>query len=246
MRNPHTLALASLALALAGAGSPARADPGYYVVTVYSQPGVRTLDYRYWTFKRPGAAEVTWPELGLGWQVNARWYTELLASWIGGTHRATRLSTLNWQNDLLLTQGEWPFDLALHTLLVRPQDGQTGRTLEFGPVLQTDVGRTQVNLNAVFERRIGAAAPMPTQLKYQWQLRHRWQPGLHLGAQGFGELGRWDDWAPARDQAHRAGPALFGELPSAAPGLAWQAAYLIGSTYRKQGKMFTMRVKFDF
>ncbi len=241
----HEIACLSLLLGCAAAS----ADPGYYVVTVYGEPGVRTLDYRYWAVKRPGAEVVSWPELGLGWTVNSRWYTELLASWIGSPSSATRLSSLNWQNDLLLTQGEYPFDLALHTLLVGVQDpwpGKPSRLLEFGPALQTDIGRTQLNLNAVFERPVSGAAAQSTQLKYQWQLRYRWRPELHLGAQGFGELGPWHDWSDGSAQSHRAGPALFGTLPSAAPSLAWQAAYLIGSTYARRGRMFTMRLKFDF
>ena len=33
---------------------------------------------------------------------------------------------------------------------------------------------------------------------------------------------------------------------SAPPRLAWQMAYLTGSTYAHHGNMFTMRVKYDF
>src|SRR5687767_5851938 len=46
--------LAFVAAPLALACAAASADPGYYVVTVYDEPGVRTLDFRYWTVKRPG------------------------------------------------------------------------------------------------------------------------------------------------------------------------------------------------
>lgn len=237
-----TAALAAALLALAAA--PARAaDPGYYVVTVYDDPGVWTADFRYWTVKRPDRPARIWPEVGLGVNVGGRWYTELLASWIGSSQRATRLSSWNWQNDFLLTQGQYPVDLALHTLFVRTEDDDPN-TLEFGPVLQTDVGRTQVNLNAFFERSFGSATP--TQLKYQWQLRHRWRPWLHLGALGFGELGPWDDWAPHGGQSHRGGPALFGALPIGRTTLGWQAAYLRGRINARRGDMFTMRVKLDF
>jgi hypothetical protein len=236
------LALAALLLSCA----PAAADPGYYVVTVYDDPGMRTIDFRYWSVDRPGAQAVVWPEVGFGWNVNGRWYTELLASWIGSSTLPTRLSTINWQNDLLLTQGQYPIDVALHTLLVKSQRPSKPDALEFGPVLQTDIGRTQVNVNAVFERRFNDAAHTPTQLKYQWQLRHRWRPWLHFGAQGFGEVGPWDDWSLRDDQSHRAGPALFGAVALGDDTLAWQAAYLTGSVNARHAKMFTMRVKLDF
>ena len=240
----RSIALVAALLALCCA--PAQADPGYYVVTVYDDPGARTADFRYWTVKRPGSPAVTWPEVGLGWNVNGRWYTHVLASYIGSSGSATRLSTLNWQNDLLLTQGQYPVDLALHTLLVKSKKASKGDALELGPVLQTDIGRTQVNVNAFFEHRFGEAVPTPTQLKYQWQLRHRWKPWLHFGVQGFGEVGAWNDWAPRDDQSHRIGPALFGAVPVGEDSLAWQAAYLTGSTNARHGKMFSMRVKYDF
>ncbi|MDH3461956.1 MAG: hypothetical protein OEM00_13505 [Burkholderiaceae bacterium] len=237
-------AFAAAALALYCAA--AAGDPGYYVVTAYSNPGLRTADFRYWTVKQPGSAEVIWPEIGLGWNVNGRWYTEVLASYIGSSKFATRLSTLNWQNDLLLTQGQYPFDLALHTLLVIPEKSTSANLFEFGPALQTDIGRTQVNANVFFERSMGAPSSKPTQLKYQWQLRYRWKPWLHFGAQGFGEPGPWDHWSPRDAQSHRLGPAVFGTLPAGAGSFAWQAAYLTGSTYAKHGKMFTMQVKYEF
>lgn len=242
----HRLAKPGLALAAALACATACADPGYYVVTVYDDPGVRTLDFRYWTVKRAGRHARIWPELGLGWNVNGRWFTEVLASWEGQSGRATRLSTLNWRNDVLLTQGQYPVDVALHTLIVRSQEDSPEHAFEFGPALQTDFGRTQVNANVFFERTSGAGASKPTQMKYQWQARHRWRPWLQFGAQGFGELGAWDHWAERDAQSHRAGPALFGSVPVGSNSLGWQMAYLTGSTYARHGKMFTMRVKLDF
>ncbi|MEP7300557.1 MAG: hypothetical protein ABI699_03440 [Caldimonas sp.] len=235
-----------LAALLVGCAGTAAAEPGYYVVTVYGDPGVRSADFRYWSVKSPGSRAVIWPELGLGWNVDGRWYTELYASYVGSSEMSLRLDTLNWQNDFLLTQGQYPFDLAIHTQLLRPQHPAAGHLLEFGPALQTDFGRTQVNLNLFFERGFGAQSAQPTELKYQWQLRHRWQRWLHVGAQGFGELGPWDDWSPRNSQSHRAGPALFGSLPVGPGTIGWQAAWLLGKTYGHRGSMFTMRVKYDF
>ena len=73
-----------------------------------------------------------------------------------------------------------------------------------------------------------------------------WRPGLHFGAQGFGEPGRWDHFSPRDAQSHRAGPALFGAVPFGESRLTWQAAWLGGSTYGRHGHMVTLRTTFDF
>ena len=238
--------LRALCMSAALACGTAAADPGYYVVTTYSNPGMKTVDFRYWTVSSRGSALAKWPEVGLGWNVNSRWYTAVIASWITASDMPTTLSSWNWQNDVLLTQGEWPVDLALHTMVSAPRHLGEGHTVEFGPALQTDIDRTQLNFNVFFEKGYGGFKAQGTQLKYQWQVRHRWKPGLHFGAQGFGELGQWDRWAPSERQSHRAGPALFGSIPLASGEIGWQAAYLWGQTYGARGNMFTARVKYDF
>jgi len=243
----HTLTARLLAFAGACTVGSAAADPGYYLVTAYDNAGQVNIDYRYWTVKAPGSAERTWPEIGVGYGVNSRWYTAVLASYIGSDRFSTHLSSLNWQNDFLLTQGQYLVDVALHTQLISTRGRSSGEVLEFGPVLQTDVGRTQLNANLVFERALGHGPPGRTQLKYQWQAQYRLSQGLHVGLQGFGELGPWNDWAARRDQSHRAGPALAGTVPLG-PGQAfkYEIAYLWGSVYARKGNMFSLRLQYVY
>jgi hypothetical protein len=225
----------------------ALADPGYYVVTAYDNEGQRTLDLRYWTVKTPGEPATLWPEVGFGYGVTSRWYTELFASFIGTMDTATKLSSWNWQNEVLLTQGQYPFDLAIHASLIRAAESYEGYALEIGPVFQTDIGRTQLNANLFFERSYQTSEPSPTQLKYQWQIKHRWHPALQFGLQGFGELGQWDHWAPRDRQSHRAGPAIFGSVPiGGKQALIYQAAILKGQIYGSNGTMFSARVQYAF
>ena len=98
---------------------PALADPGYYLLTPYSLPGQLALDLRYWTVKSPGRQATLWPELGLRYGFSSRWTSEVFASYIGDSLREQNLSSLNWQNSYLLTQGQYPFDLAMHAQLMR-------------------------------------------------------------------------------------------------------------------------------
>ena len=242
------LKLVALAALLAISPVRALADPGYYVVTAYDNEGVRTLDMRYWTVKSLGSDATLWPEIGLGYGVTSRWYTEVFAGFIGDAGSAQKLSSLNWQNEVLLTRGQYPFDLALHASVIRTYGYSEGNALEIGPVLQTEVGRTQLNANLFVERAWSADGPQqPTRMKYQWQVRHHGAPLLNVGMQGFGELGTWDDWSARANQSHRAGPALFGTWRLAAGHvLQYQAALLFGSTYGQNGKMFSTRVQYGF
>lgn len=236
-------------LALAGLffSCLARADPGYYVVTAYDNAGQRSIDFRYWTVALPHSAHVVWPEIGFGYGVNSRWYTELYASYITSSQMPTQLSTMNWQNEVLLTQGEWPFDLALHLKLSQYHGSENGYIAEYGPVFQTDVGRTQLNANFFFKREFGTDDAGPTELDYQWQIRHRWRPVFQFGAQGFGEIGTWNHWPGAAQQSHRAGPAVFGTLDLGQnQALLYQAAYLWGRVYGRSGNMLTVRTQYVF
>jgi hypothetical protein len=247
-RRPHRLRQAAAAgWAALALPLPALADPGYYVVTPYANEGVRTVDFRYWTVKFDGRPTLIWPEVGFGYGVTSRWTTEVFVSWIGSSQSATRASSFNWQNDFLLTQGEFPVDVALHAQWVRNLDDTYSDALEFGPVLQTDVGRTQLNFNVFLDRSLGDGPRRPTALKYQWQVRHRALRGLHFGVQGFGEVGPWDDWMPRQQQSHRAGPAVFGTLRFAdRQVLKAQAALLFGKVNSRDARMFTARVAYDF
>jgi hypothetical protein len=225
----------------------ALADPGYYVVTPYDNAGVRSIDIRYWTFKATDQKEYIWPELGFAYGVNSRWTTELFLSGIGTRANDVHASTLNWQNDVLLTQGELPVDVALHAQFIKERNALQELYTEWGPVLQTDVGRTQFNFNAFFAQAFHVEQAQPTELKYQFQVRHRLSPAVHVGVQGFGELGPWNHWSASADQSHRAGPALFGKIAlGEGQAIKWQAAWLVGKTNTVRGHMFTMKVQYDF
>jgi len=145
---PHQLLgrLGLLLLGLAVSGATF-ADPGYYLTTPYSVPGQAALDLRYWTVKAPGESATLWPELGVRYGFSSRWTSEVLVSFIGDSLGEQNLSSWNWENSYLLTQGQYPFDLAIHAQLIRSPG--YGNTLEYGPVLQTDIGSTQVNLDLV-------------------------------------------------------------------------------------------------
>ena len=222
---------------------PAAADPGYYLLRPYAAEGKTSLDLRYWTVQAPGEAAVLWPELGLRHGFSERWTSELLLSWIGPSWRAQTLSSVNWINQWLISEPDAEQALALHSQLIHKRGRQSGMALEIGPSWQGHLGLHRFNLNVLIEhdttRRDGK------QLKLQWQWSRPLQPGLRLGMQGFGELGRWDHWLPARQQSHRAGPVLHW-VPEAQRRLSITLAHLWGRTYGQRGDMFSAQMQYDF
>lgn len=245
VRRPRASIARWLLPLLCWAAPAAQADPGYYLVSVYEDEGAVHLDYRYWAIRRPNAPEVVWPEIGIGYGVTKRWYTELFMSYIGPSHNQSQPSTLNWQNDFLLTQGQYSWDVAIHSNLISGQMDQNDTALEIGPVFQTDVGRLQINTNLIFEQALGSDTGRPPQLKYQWQAKYRWNPAWHTGLQGFGELGDWNQWS--KRQSHRWGPVLSGSLSvGGKQRVEYQAAYLTGSVYGGGGDMISVRLQYVY
>jgi hypothetical protein len=238
------LALAILSLA---ACAQASAGTGYYLIPTYENEGEKSIDCRFWDVNARNAKAVYAPEVGFGYGVTKRWYTEVLVGWLHNARNGTRLNDLAWQNDYLLTQGQYPFDLALHTEVKRFRNSSQGYGVEFGPALQTDFGRTQVNVNLFFDRNYRSAQTSHMQMKYQWQVRHRWHPAFQFGLQGFGELGEWDNWAPRKQQSHRAGPVVAGVVHlGQSQELKYEFAYLAGKVFATPAKTFVMRVQYEF
>jgi len=227
--------LLCLLIVLAGT---AHANPGYYLLTPYSQAGEWDVDTRFWAVRVHGGGTADWPEIGLRYGVNDRWTTELLASFEGPTLDKQSLDSWNWQNEILLTQGQSPFDLALHLQVIQSPDD--GRLLQWGTVFQTELGLTRLNFNVVFEHQYQAGAPS-TQLKLQWQALYPVARGVRLGVLGFSELGDWAHWSTSR-QSNRAGPSLELALPFG----TLQAAYPFGKTFGVPADMLTAHLSIPF
>jgi hypothetical protein len=149
--------------------------------------------------------------LAFGYGVTPWWATEIYGKW----HRsgATSFDAIEWENRFQLTEpGQYFADFGLLVEIERPRDRAEGYELRLGPLMQKDFGRVQANVNVLVERHYRASEPEETELGYQWQLKYRWQPAFEFGAQGFGEVGPWNDWAPAHEQRHIVGPAIFGNF----------------------------------
>jgi hypothetical protein len=224
------------------------AETGYYLVSLYDVEGLAAIDFKYWNARYRGRT-VAAPELGIGYGVTSRWYTELSGTWLRRTDAAIRFAETSWQNDFMLTQGQYDVDVAFHTKISRPQDREDGYGFEWGPVLQTDVGRIQLNANLFLQRSYRVSAPgseSHTELSYQLQMKYRWKSWFQPGLQAFGEVGKWNDWLSSDKQSHRAGPAIFGSRDLGKHELKYEAAFLLGRNFVRAANSFTMRVQYIF
>ena len=59
-------------------------------------------------------------------------------------------------------------------------------------------------------------------------------------------MGKWDDWAPADEQNHRMGPAVFGKFDlGTKQAIKYDAALLFGSSEAAANKTFRMQMEYE-
>ncbi|MFZ6713236.1 hypothetical protein [Undibacterium sp. TC9W] len=229
----------------------AQAGSGYYLVSIYENEGEKTIDFKSWSSFPENRATSTVPELGISYMPNKTWYTEVYASWAKRGASSLANSAWTWQNDFLLTHGQYPVDLALHTSLNKNTDSSRGLDFEFGPAMQTEFGRVQVNTNVFLERTYRTTPASRMQMKYQWQGKYRLRSELEFGLHGFGELGDWDNWSARARQSHRAGPMISGNVrlgntPDSKQAIKYEASYVVGKLNTRHAGVFSMRLQYAF
>jgi hypothetical protein len=205
-------ALACAALLATVAAVPiAHAGPDDYVATPGVEYGEREIELRFGTTTRSGEDRFSAASIAFGYGATPWWFTEVYAKFTRAD--ATRFDAWEWENKFQLTEpGQYFVDLGMLVELERPRDRAEGYELRIGPLMQKDFGAIQANFNVLLERHYRSEEREATELGYQWQLKYRWRPAFEFGAQGFGDVGKWNDWEPAREQEHIVGPAIFGKF----------------------------------
>jgi len=163
----------------------------------------------------------------IGYGFTSWWKSELAVGYTRLPGESYRLDELEWENIFALTEpGRYWADIGLFAELAR--DHANGRNvLAAGPMFQHEFGAIQSNLNFLFERELGTAADAGAGLSYAWQVKWRGNSRFEPGAQGFGSLGRTNDFGRATE--HKLGPAFFGQLALGARNkLKYDGAILFG------------------
>jgi hypothetical protein len=230
----------------------AQAGPADYVITPGVEYGEREIDMKYGTEKLAnGEGRESAGSIGFGYGATPWWFTEayLKAHKLPGDK--TRYDAFEWENKFQLTEtGKYFGDLGLLIELEVPKEHrEEGYEVAFGPLLQWDTGPLTWNANLLFERKFHGHSDEPrvTEMLYQFQVKYRGNHAVDFGLQAFGEMGEWNHWAPASQQEHLAGPALFGKFKlGGREAIKWNAAWLAGLNKGSPDNRFRLQAEYEF
>lgn len=227
------------------------AGPADYIFLPTVEYGEREIDFKIGSARQPDGARLSAASLGFGYGATERWFTEVYLKYEKQGGEGAKLDALEWENKFQLTEtGKYPVDVGLITEVEVPRNRSAPYEFKIGPLLQTDFDKLQLNGNLLFERRFSGDDPdMPhnTEIGYQCQVKYRWQPAFEFGLQGFGEMGKWNDWDPASEQNHRFGPAVFGKIGlEGRRAIKYNAAWLHGVSDAAPNDTLRAQIEYEF
>jgi hypothetical protein len=226
------------------------ASPADYVYTPIVEYGEKEIDFKYGTAKSKDGTLSDAASVGLGYGVREYWFTEFYLKQERTGNQIANLA--EFENKFQLTEtGKYPLDLGVITELEAPLSSNAPWEFKFGPLLQTEFGKLQLNGNLLFERAFGktdeSGVPYTTNFSYQWQAKYRWKEMLEYGLQGMGELGKWNDWDKQTEQTHSAGPAVFGKLALGnRQAIRYNGALLFGTSTLAPNHTLRLQVEYEF
>jgi len=221
-----------------------------YVYTPAVEYGEREIDFKIGATSPLAGNRAQGASIGFGYGAKEYWFTEIYLK--QERNGSTVANLAEWENKFQLTDtGKYPVDVGLITELEAPLSANAPWEFKLGSLFQTEFGKFQWNGNLLFERAFGKAdengVPYSTNFSYQWQAKYRWQPILEFGLQGFGDMGKWNDWNKQIDQIHRVGPAVFGKFALGnRRAIRYNAAWLIGSNNAAPDHTFRMQIEYEF
>jgi len=221
-----------------------------YVYTPAVEYGEREIDFKVGATSPVAGSRAQGASIGFGYGAKEYWFTEVYLKQERNGSAVANLA--EWENKFQLTDtGKYPVDVGLITEMEAPLSANAPWEFKLGPLFQTEFGKFQWNGNLLFERTFGKAdengVPYSTNFSYQWQAKYRWQPILEFGLQGFGDMGKWNDWNKQIDQIHRVGPAVFGKFALGnRRAIRYNAAWLIGSNNAAPDHTFRMQIEYEF
>lgn len=226
----------------------AHAGPADYVYTPTVEYGEKEIDFKAGNSTKGAEPSESAASIGFGYGATEWWFTELYLKAKHPGNETTKYDAIEWENKFQLTEtGKYPVDVGFLVEVERPQNHAEGWEVKWGPLFQTEFGKIQLNANFLLERSYRTRESSETIFQYQWQAKYRWLPQFEFGLQGFGEMGKWNDWAPSDERDQKAGPAVFGKLPlDNHQAIKYNAAWLLGTSKAAPDHTFRMQVEYEF
>lgn len=226
------------------------AGPADYVYTPAVEYGEREIDFKFGSQRLgDGNPDLSAWSVGIGYGATEWWFTEIYAKYKFKTPgNSSHYDAWEWENKFQLTEtGKYPVDLGFLLELEHPKDRSEGWEIKWGPLLQTEFGKWQLNGNLLLKRNYRVDSPSDTELAYQAQVKYRGNQQLEFGVQAFGAVGKWSNWQPSNQQSHQAGPAIFGKLPLGNhQAIKYNAAWLIGVSQGASDQAFRLQTEYEF
>ncbi len=235
---------------LSVSSAQALAGPADYVYSPKVEKGEGELELVHGSSDLPAGGRATATSLSVGYGVTENWFSSVYLK--RSVAAGKRSDFIELENKFQLTEhGDRPIHLGLITELELPLQSGDAVEVKFGPLLQSDFGKLQLNGNLVFERVFGQAdehgTAGGTQLGYQWQAKYHWQSSFGFGVQGMGDLGQWDNWDVTSVQNHRAGIMMFGKVKlSEETAVKYNVAALFGVTDTAPNQTYRFQLEYEF
>jgi len=226
-------------------------EPNDYVHLPTVEYGEREIDFKYGTekFKDDGGRE-SMASLGFGYGVTQWWFAEAYLKYAKGPGDRTRYDAVELESVFQLTEpNQYWADVGFLLEFEAPRARVEGFEWEFGPLFQKDFGKLRMNANLLFEKTVSARddGSHPMGLAYQLQARYPVARDIDIGVQAFGDLGKWNDWAPQGEQDHRVGPAIFQKIRLGGRQVFnWNAAWLHGVSAAAPKDQLRVQAELEF
>jgi hypothetical protein len=235
-------------IALLSASGQAFAGPADYVYEPAVEYGEREIDFKAGTAKKGDDPRESAASIGFGYGATDYWFTEIYAKYKRANGESAKFDAFEWENKFQLTEtGKYPVDVGFLIEIERPKERAEGWEVKWGPLFQTEYGKLQLNGNVLLERSYRAAGMSETELQYQWQTKYRWKKEFEFGLQGFGEVGKWNEWKSREERNHRIGPAVFGKLALGShQAIRYNAAWLLGASQSAPDHTFRVQVEYEY
>ena len=226
--------------------SSANADPAskVYVPAVVQGETELELNGGYQKWKHHDDDQERQLVLEVGYGMTSWWKSELAVGYTRVPGEPYKFDELEWENIFALTDpGRYWLDVGLFAELAR--DHATGKNVvAFGPMFQSESGPIQSNLNFLLERELGSAAEPGAGLSYAWQVKWRGNAYFEPGIQGFGTVGRTNDFGHATE--HKIGPAFFGQMAlGGRDKLKYNGAVLFGVNESTPDATFRFTIEYE-